>query len=213
MGKAVRFDGDYEINVPDGNKITLDVGQTGVVEITGSLEVAGLTKMDNISNLYIPGGQIGYTIITDGQGNLRWENPVFGLTGYTGSASTAPGYTGSRGPYGITEISFNMPGELQVGQGMSRWYIVEETNITGIIASVSIPPTDNSIIFDVKKNGSTIFTSNTKPTILSNQYVDSTLRIPNISTLSPGDYLTVDVIEIGTTITGSGGLVRVLIGI
>lgn len=220
MGKAVRFDGDYEINVPDGSKIIFDVGQTGSVQVSGTLAVTGNTTVNNISSFNLLGGAPGYTIITDGQGNLTWENPNFGIIGYTGSQGVIGytgsqgeiGYTGSRGFHGVSEISFNMLGELYIGQGVARWYITQNATITGVLASVATPPIDDVIVFDIKKNGTSIFTTiENRPTIQSGEFVDTTTRIPDDVNLVVGDYLTLDVLNIGFVEAGSGGIVRIAI--
>ena len=55
-------DGNYKISVDDTNSIILDVGATGVVQVTGDLQVDGSQTTVNSSTLEIEDNEI-HTII------------------------------------------------------------------------------------------------------------------------------------------------------
>ena len=51
-------DGNYKISVDDTNSIILDVGATGVVQVTGDLQVDGTQTTVNSSTLEIQDNEI-----------------------------------------------------------------------------------------------------------------------------------------------------------
>jgi hypothetical protein len=149
-------------------------------------------------------GIIGYT---GSQGDLGYTGSI----GYTGSQGNI-GYTGSKGDtgaIGTTEISFSIPGTLTTRTGTMRWYFDNNYTIDNVIATVGTAPTGASIIVDVNKNGTTIFTTQAnRPTITASSFTDLT-STPNVTTVASGDYLTVDIDQIGSTIAGTDLVVRI----
>lgn len=111
------------------------------------------------------------------------------------------------GKYDFT-FSLSVP-NLSVSQGAFRWYMKENMEITNIMASVSTAPVGANVVFDVNKNGTTLFTTqDNRPKILDGEYT-SLYNMPDVISLSAGDYLTVDVDEVGTTTAGGYAVVRV----
>lgn len=122
------------------------------------------------------------------------------------------GPAGTNGTNGTTEISFSIPGTLTTGAGTMRWYFTGNVTITNVIASVGTAPTGASLIFDVNKNGTTIFsTQANRPTITANAFSDLS-STPNTTTFASGDYITVDVDQIGSTVAGADAVVRIVLG-
>lgn len=142
-------------------------------------------------------------------GSRGLTGPTGGI-GFTGSQGLvgSTGFVGSRGPSATYELSFSLPGALSVGTGVMRWYITRPTVIVSVSATVSTAPTGASIIFDVNKNGTSIFTSN--PSIAQNAFT-SFNNIPTTTLLAVNDYLTVDVDQIGSIIGGSDAVIRLLV--
>ncbi len=66
---------------------------------------------------------------------------------------------------------------------------------------VGTAPTDADLIVDVHLNGTTIFATG-KPTIAAAAF-DSGLATPTVQVAAAGQYFTVDVDQIGSTIAGS----------
>jgi hypothetical protein len=92
---------------------------------------------------------------------------------------------------------FTVPGTLSVGTGRAKFYIPGPITLGNVRASVGTAPTGSSIIIDVNKNGSSVFTTNSKPQIFAGQTLVST-STPNITEFTTGDYITVDVDSVGS---------------
>lgn len=119
-----------------------------------------------------------------GSGNTGWV-PV--------QPSQAPTFTISASP-------------LVVSTGTSRWY--NDTGLSLTLIAVRLwagtAPTGASLIVDVNKNGTTMFSSG-KPTLTATNQTSKTTG-PSTTNLDDGDYLTVDVDQIGSTLAGGGPL-------
>ena len=100
---------------------------------------------------------------------------------------------------------FSSPGVQAVKTGQGRYYVINACTILGAIASVGTAPTGATFIIDVLKNGTTIYTGGTnRPTISASAFVSATTIVaPAVTALAVGDYLTVNVAQIGSTIPGS----------
>jgi len=80
--------------------------------------------------------------------------------------------------------------------------------VTRVRASVSQAPVGASIIVDVNLNGTTIFTTQAnRPTILAAGFTDTS--IPDVTSVVAGDYLTIDIDQVGSTTPGSNLTVQV----
>ena len=163
-------------------------------------------------------GSIGYTGSAGTDGVVGYNGSTgytgSGGTGYTGSGGTI-GYTGSIGTAGNTEIAFAIPGTLTVGTGAMRGSFDSTKTLGNGSATVSSAPTTQSIIFDVNKNGTTIFsTQGNRPTITSTNFTDLT-STPDVTSVTSGDYLTVDIDQVGyagsTANPGTDAVVRIKI--
>lgn len=65
------------------------------------------------------------------------------------------------------------------------------------------------MIFDVNKNGTTIFTTQgNRPTIAISGNADNA-SVPDVTAFAAGDYITVDVDQVGSTIQGSDAVVEI----
>jgi len=120
--------------------------------------------------------------------------------------------TPSGGAGGGGVATFTIPGTLVVAIGATRWYAPQSITITNVIVSVGTAPVGQTIVFDVNKNSgasSSIFTTNPKPTIAAGTFAD-TSSAPNVTSLAAGDYLTVDVDQVGTTVTGYDAVVQIV---
>lgn len=102
--------------------------------------------------------------------------------------------------YGI--IPYTVSGTLTVQTGAVRLYFGQNATIRRINAGVGTAPTGTSLIIDVNKNGTTLFsTQGNRPTIAVSTFSD-TENLPDVVSVSAGDYLTVDIDQIGSTIAG-----------
>ncbi|MDL4812825.1 hypothetical protein [Actinomadura opuntiae] len=102
-------------------------------------------------------------------------------------------------------LPFSVTGILSVRAGTARVY-----NDTGrpltlgtVRASAAVAPAGQALIVDVLLNGTSIYTTPAnRPTIAAGA-VTGTGGTPGVTTWAPGDYLTVDIVQVGTTTPGS----------
>jgi hypothetical protein len=98
---------------------------------------------------------------------------------------------------------FSEAGDATVRTGNRRLYLQRPIKVLEIEASVGTAPTDASLIVDVNVNGETIFaTPADRPTIAASGFVDSAGALSR-DTLVGGEYLTMDIDQIGSTIAGA----------
>lgn len=133
------------------------------------------------------------------------------VTGPTSATVTwaGAGPQGAQGPAGTQPVFFRS-GTLDVQAGASRFYVETTGTIATVRAAVGTAPTGSGITVDVKKNGATIFTNQAaRPTIAAG--TNTATATPNVTALSAGDYLTVDIVGVGTTNPGADLTVSVRI--
>lgn len=110
---------------------------------------------------------------------------------------------------GFTSRDWAFSGTLTTATGALRVPIHTTGTVTSIRAMVNTAPTGAAIIIDVNKNGTTLYTTQgNRPTIaVSTNAVNAT--VPDVTTLAAGDYLTVDIDQIGSTVAGANLVVSV----
>lgn len=109
-----------------------------------------------------------------------------------------------------SEAVFTITGVLATGARNPRFYVEGDRTISNVVVSVGTAPTGATAIFDVNKNGTTIFsTQANRPTIAISGFYDGS-SVPDVTSLSAGDYLTVDVDQIGSTVKGSDAVIRII---
>jgi hypothetical protein len=97
--------------------------------------------------------------------------------------------------------NLNQQGELQVHTGTARWYAPFDLEVTGISAKVSTPA-DQIIAIEVKRDSLLAKSAN----ILAGQYSTS-VGSPNF-TMNEGQYLTVDLTQVGLNAKGEDLVVQ-----
>jgi hypothetical protein len=109
--------------------------------------------------------------------------------------------------------AFSRQGLLAVTTGTSRLYIDDSWTVLQVRASVNTPPQGASIIVDVFKNGSTIFTTTgNRPAIAAGANTAVSAAAPDIPSLVPGDYLTVNIVQVGTGVNPGADLTVNVLG-
>ena len=107
---------------------------------------------------------------------------------------------------GLEEVvTFFKQGTLAVTTGTFRWYPPFSIDIVDVRAAVGTAPTGASILVDVNRNGTSIFTSQgNRPTIAASSNFDVS-GTPDGTTGLTGDadYVTVDIDQVGSTVEGS----------
>jgi hypothetical protein len=103
----------------------------------------------------------------------------------------------------VDTFPLTRPGALTVAAGTARLYLPSAYTLLDYRVSVGTAPTGASLIVDINKNGTTLFTTQSaRPTITASSFLASTTA-PAITTFAAGDYITVDVDQIGSTVAGS----------
>jgi hypothetical protein len=75
---------------------------------------------------------------------------------------------------------------------------------------VGTAPTGSAVIVDVNKNGTTVFTTQSnRPQIADGQYSSGVVTAVEVAPFVAGDYFTVDIDQVGSTIAGSDLTVEV----
>lgn len=116
-------------------------------------------------------------------------------------ATTAPTIT----------ATFSKTGAITTGAGAARWYNHSGSTLVvkAVGASVGTAPTGASLIVDVNVNATTIYaTQANRPTIAASGFV-ATGGTASTTNVTNGQYVTVDVDQIGSTVAGSDLVVTV----
>jgi hypothetical protein len=133
-----------------------------------------------------------------------------GVAQLDGSGKVNPGQLQTSS---ITKVlPYSYLGTVSIGAGTFRLY--NDTGamwtITGVRASVGTAPTGASLIIDINKNGTTIFTTQAnRPTIAAAANTSGNVTNPDIAAVAAGEYLTVDIDQIGSTIAGADLTVQI----
>src|SRR5581483_10147938 len=103
----------------------------------------------------------------------------------------------------VPALSYSREGYLNVAAGTGSYKVVKALTISGIKAKVATATTGASVIVDVHKNGTTLFTTQgNRPTIAASA-TSSASEVPDVTALAVGDVITVDVDQVGSTVPGA----------
>lgn len=116
-------------------------------------------------------------------------------------ADAIKGPTGPRGPTGSAEVALTIRGTLVAGVGIVPLPFLSNKTILLVSAAVATAPTGQAVIFDIKKNGVSIF-STVRLTIQPGETLAVPV-VPAVPAIVIGDKLTVDVIQVGTIQPGA----------
>jgi len=108
----------------------------------------------------------------------------------------------------IDTFVYSIPGELEVATGDLRVPMSYAGDIVRIRFALGTAPTGSSAIADVNKNGTTVYTTQAnRPTIADGANDSGAGTSPDVTAFVAGDYLTVDIDQIGSTTAGNDGVV------
>jgi len=150
-------------------------------------------------------------------GTTSGDSQVVGTAASRATVVTARGPSGPTGPTGPTgatgdhTVRFARGGTLPLMVGSRRAYNDSGRTlvISSVRATVVIAPVGQSLIVDVNKNGTTIFTTQAnRPAIPSGELTNKS-PAPDVTLWPDGEYLTVDIDQIGSSVAGSDLLVEV----
>lgn len=188
--------------IADGNvtdaKIATGVSQSKITNLTSDLAAkAGAATTITAGTGLTGGGDISTN---------RTISANFGTT----SGTVAEGNHTHTLTFSLT--SFFKTGALTATTGTQRLPIDGTYTIVGTRLMVGTAPTGASIIVDINKNGTTIYsTQANRPSIAAGANSGGPGAAPDVASLAAGDYLTVDVDQIGSTVAGSDLTVSVIV--
>lgn len=109
------------------------------------------------------------------------------------------------GQRGESMITYGKAGNVTLTTGKVRYRFPFAATIVGVSAAVNTAPTGSAIILDINKNGTTIFTTQAnRPQIAAGAFATAAeVTNMNVTSIAAGDYLTVDVDQIGSTLPGA----------
>lgn len=106
--------------------------------------------------------------------------------------------------YKVVCFPFSRAGTLTTATGVSRIYIPQDMVFMDCRLGVNTAPTGASIIVDINKNGTTLFTTQgNRPTIAISGNSGAQGAAPDVTKYAAGDYATVDIDQIGSTVAGA----------
>src|SRR5439155_23771632 len=110
-------------------------------------------------------------------------------------------------------LMYSLAGAVSTGTGKARLYNDTGVPLTirAVRASVGTAPTGASLVVDVNKGGTTVFTTQAnRPTIAAGANTSGKVTAINVTTLNDGEYVTVDIDQVGSTVAGAVHVVQVL---
>lgn len=94
-------------------------------------------------------------------------------------------------------------GDLIVMSGKSKIYFEGSYTLLTVRASVDTAPTGAAVICDVHKNGITIYTNQANRPTIAVSTKTATANAPDVTTFVAGDYLSIDIDQIGSVVKGA----------
>lgn len=169
----------------------------------GTLKSSGsLATKEDVANKGVAGGYAGL----DGSTKV----PIAQVPTGTSSSTVAVGnhtHTAT-----TTLPAFSKQGTLTTTTGTLRLPIEGAYTVTGVRLTVGTAPTGASIIVDIKKNGTTMFTTiGNRPTIAAGANSGGPGTAPDVTSLVAGDYVTVDIVQVGSTVAGADLVVSIIV--
>jgi hypothetical protein len=103
----------------------------------------------------------------------------------------------------VEAYTFAITGTVAVATGKSRIYLEGSYVVETVRAAVNTQPTGAALIVDVNKNGTTIYTTQSGRPSISASSNSATGNSPDVTTFASGDYMQVDVDQVGSTVAGA----------
>lgn len=99
---------------------------------------------------------------------------------------------------------FNSPGGLAVTNGQGSFVFPYSGNLVSVTARATTAPQGAPILLDVLKNGTTLWPTNpnNKPSIPIGANLSGT-AVPDTTTFSTNDFLSVNITQVGSTVPGA----------
>ncbi len=181
--------------------------------VDGTVKPAAITTT-SLQDSSVSGTKLQDTSITNTKLNAGTGTDGQVLT-YTSTATGGLSWTTPANPahtltFSLT--SFFKTGVLTVTTGVNRLPIDGTYTIVGTRLMVGTAPVGANLIIDVLKNGTTIYTTQAnRPTIAAGQNAGGPGVAPDVTSLAAGDYLTVNIAQVGSTTAGSDLTVTIVV--
>lgn len=192
-------------SVPQASSTSL-----GTVQLAGDL--SGTATMPTVPAL--AGKANTSTSITAGAGltgggDLTTNRTISANIGTTSGTVAAGDHTHT---FTVSLTSFYQAGTLAVAAGTQYLPVDGVYTITGVRLSVGTAPAGANIIVDIKKNNVTIFTTQAnRPAIAAGATSAGPGAAPDVTSLSAGDLLSVDIAQVGSTTPGANLTVVIIV--
>lgn len=172
------------------------------------VRIKAITSVSNLVTVACSGSDTidGASSITLGSGG-SYQGVVLISDDGTWRVVGSPGAGGS----GSWPIAFSFAGSLVAVTGASKYPVPLAGTIVSAQAAVGTDPTGASVIVDVLKNGTTIYTTQAnRPTIAAGTN-ESAAALPDVTAVAAGDLLSVNIAQVGSTTPGADLTVVVLV--
>lgn len=115
------------------------------------------------------------------------------------------GPAGPAGPGGLLAATLSIAGDLQLHNGVARWYPPRNVRTATFEAWVGDAPIGGNVTAAIMLNGGSQVIQLTIP-----EGQNAILPVAGVADLTPADYLTVNVTEVGDAVPGSNLNVRII---
>jgi hypothetical protein len=206
-----------------------DVGPVGPAGPQGPVGPMGPAGADGLSGMdiheakpdphtqYITDDELSFALanrvtdddarLTDARVPTAHSHPIAGVTGLQGELDLKANLTDLKAEW--RELIFRA-GNLAVSAGVFEIPIDIACEIVSVVVRVKTAPTGAAAIIDLNRNGTTVFTTQSnRPTISAGSKASIVVTSMNVVTLAPGDYLTGDIDQIGSTVAGADLVIAV----
>jgi len=171
--------------------------------------------MPQIGTIHVPTWTQGTDVPTGGQNgdfHLRtttsdvYQNIagtwtiIANIKGATGD----PGADGDDGAAGVGAATFQIIGDLEVVHFDDRpWVAPRACTLGRTFVAMGDGPTGSAAVFDIRKNGTTIYTTSGNRASVADGSTDDESGDPDVTSMAKGDKLTVEVVSVGSTTPGT----------
>lgn len=98
--------------------------------------------------------------------------------------------------------TFSLLGVIAVTTSASRFVAPRSGTIKGVRVACGVAPTGAAVIVDLNKNGNTAYTTQANRPTCPDGSNQGSETVPDVTSLADGDYLTVDIDQVGSTVAG-----------
>jgi hypothetical protein len=144
------------------------------------------------------------TKLTDGSSFLLAGSGILISTGASGAVTIEA--SGSAGGGEYIPATFFVDGAVPVFSGTERSYVYKACTVSAVVLSAQTAPSGSSLIARINKNGSSLTTA----TLAAGSQYQKTSGLS--FALVEGDYLTLDVTQVGSAYPGYGLIAKVIAG-